>query len=251
MTTKSKNTEIVQVGESPQILDVLQIALKDSNVDLAKMEKIMDLYERVENRNAEKAFYLAMNQFQGNKPALIKSKSVGYDSKKGGKVDYKFNPLAKIQKAIDPVLSEHGLSYKWKQDTKGDVIRITCIVSHIDGYSEETWLEGPKDTTGSKNAIQAIGSTVSYLKRYTLENALGLSSDDDDDGKTSEKVVQIVLTNDEIIARIDSAESTDLLRSLFAQLTKDQRTDHKDRFNEKRLDIKNLQADLEMNGEKL
>lgn len=246
MTEKSKNTEIVQVAESPQILDVLQMAMKDSDVDLAKMEKIMDLYERVENRNAEKSFYLAMNRLQANKPEMIKTKEVEYDSKKGGKVKYKFNPLAKIQKVIDPVLSKHGLSYKFRQDTKDGIIRITCVVSHVDGYSEETWMEGPKDDSGAKNALQAIGSTRSYLMRYTLENALGLSSDEDDDGKSSGDVPVIILTDDEIVARIESAESIDTLKVLFSQLTKDQRKDYKDRFGTRRLDIDNLNADLKM-----
>ncbi len=39
------------------------------------------------------------------------------------------------------------------------------------------------DTSGSKNSIQAIGSTVSYLQRYTLFAILGLAStDQDNDG---------------------------------------------------------------------
>lgn len=38
------------------------------------------------------------------------------------------------------------------------------------------------DTSGSKNSIQAIGSTITYLQRYTLFSILGLASTDDDDG---------------------------------------------------------------------
>jgi len=36
------------------------------------------------------------------------------------------------------------------------------------------------DTSGSKNSIQAVGSTVSYLQRYTLYSILGLASKDAD-----------------------------------------------------------------------
>jgi hypothetical protein len=50
------------------------------------------------------------------------------------------------------------------------------------GHKIETSIEAGSDTSGSKNAIQAIGSTISYLKRYTLENVLGLSADEDNDG---------------------------------------------------------------------
>jgi hypothetical protein len=42
------------------------------------------------------------------------------------------------------------------------------------------------DSTGNKNNIQSIGSTRTYLQRYTLVGALGLSTaDEDNDGKTS------------------------------------------------------------------
>mgnify|MGYP000541184124 FL=1 len=60
---------------------------------------------------------------------------------------------------------------------------VTCILSHRDGHSEESSLSGPADASGSKNAIQAIGSTLTYLQRYTLVQALGLAAGDDDDGK--------------------------------------------------------------------
>jgi hypothetical protein len=57
---------------------------------------------------------------------------------------------------------------------------VTCILSK-GGYREENSLPGPADTSGSKNPIQAIGSAVTYLERYTLKAALGLSATDDDD----------------------------------------------------------------------
>jgi hypothetical protein len=60
------------------------------------------------------------------------------------------------------------------------MIVVTCILSK-GGYREENSLPGPADTSGSKNPIQAIGSTVTYLERITLKAALGLSATDDDD----------------------------------------------------------------------
>jgi hypothetical protein len=47
-------------------------------------------------------------------------------------------------------------------------------------------MKAPKDTSGSKNAIQSIASTITYLQRYTLFAATGLAADDqDDDGKAA------------------------------------------------------------------
>ena len=54
------------------------------------------------------------------------------------------------------------------------------------GHSESTTLEAAADQSGGKNAIQAIGSTVTYLERYTLLALTGLATHEDDDGAGSE-----------------------------------------------------------------
>jgi hypothetical protein len=58
---------------------------------------------------------------------------------------------------------------------------VTCHVSHEKGHRESTSLTGPEDVSGGKNPIQTIGSTVTYLQRYTMVSALGLSTADQDD----------------------------------------------------------------------
>ena len=68
----------------------------------------------------------------------------------------------------------------------GDKITVTCILSHIEGHSESTTLSSIADGSGNKNSIQGIGSTVTYLERYTLTGVLGLTSADSDmDGRIS------------------------------------------------------------------
>ena len=68
---------------------------------------------------------------------------------------------------------------RFEQDhTNG--ITVTCIVSHLDGHSESTTMSASADKTGGKNEVQAIGSTVTYLQRYTLIGSLGITTADDD-----------------------------------------------------------------------
>ena len=68
---------------------------------------------------------------------------------------------------------------------------MTCILSHRDGHSEETTLSAGRDDSGNKNSIQAVGSTVTFLQRYTLKAALGLAAAEDDDGKSAVPVETI------------------------------------------------------------
>ena len=66
------------------------------------------------------------------------------------------------------------------------MMTVVCIVTHEDGHEERTQMSGLPDQSGKKNPIQQIASTVSYLRRYTLTGALGITvSDEDDDGVSS------------------------------------------------------------------
>lgn len=159
---------------------------------LEMVEKLMELYERWRASEAKRAYDNAIADAKGKFPKIEKTKSVGFqnkdkDGKSGGKTAYKHEGLDDIA-VIDPVLSEHGLSWRHRAAQEGDLITVTCIVSHRDGYAEETSLRAASDKTGGKNDIQAIGSTVRYLTRYTLMLALGLAATDaspDDDGKAA------------------------------------------------------------------
>lgn len=168
--SESKKNMVATVNDPRPLLELA--IEKGAGVD--QLEKLMDLQERWERKEAAKSFKAAMVDFQNNKPVVIKTERAH---------NSKYAPLAKIQQAVDPVLSQYGISYRWEQsqDENGG-ITITCIISHVNGHEERTSLTAPKDSSGSKNAIQSLGSTVSYLKRYTLEGAIGLATDKDDDG---------------------------------------------------------------------
>ena len=56
-----------------------------------------------------------------------------------------------------------------------DWVEVTCHLRHVDGHIEITTLSGPRDQSGGKNAMQAIGSSTTYLERYTLLLLLGLA----------------------------------------------------------------------------
>ena len=141
------------------------------------IEKLMALQERWEANAARKAFDAAI----ADAKAQIKPVTRNRD----GHTKTKFADFAAIAKAVDPIISAFGLSYRFRT-VQTDRIAVTCILSHKSGHSEETTLCGPPDTSGSKNAIQAIGSTLTYLQRYSLVQALGLSADTDDDGVRSQ-----------------------------------------------------------------
>jgi hypothetical protein len=84
-------------------------------------------------------------------------------------------------------MSECGLSHNWDIDQQNQ-ITVTCIVTHNMGHSESVKMTAPPDGSGSKNPIQQIKSTITYLKAATFESIMGLASSDanyDDDGNNA------------------------------------------------------------------
>lgn len=151
--------------------------------NLDNLEKMIELQERHEANQARKAFHKAMAEFKSNPPEIVKNQLVKYKKKDGSVTEYKHARLGDIASAIGSSLGKYGLHATWKTEQE-DKIKVTCFITHELGHSESTSLSADPDPSGSKNPIQAIASTVSYLERYTLLAITGLAANDqDDDGK--------------------------------------------------------------------
>jgi ERF superfamily len=165
---------------------IIELAVqRGSSVD--ELERLMALQERFEKNQAEKAFYDALSRFKEMGIAVSKDGTVDYTPSGKPRTFYKHATLANVCNTIGPALSACGLSWRWETKREpahegADKIIVTCILSHVLGHSERTELYAFPDASGSKNSIQAIGSTVKYLQRYTLMAATGTSDTDDDDG---------------------------------------------------------------------
>ncbi|MBD9453280.1 ERF family protein [Rhizobium sp. RHZ02] len=153
-----------------------------SGANVETLTQLMNLQERWQATQARMAFDEAMATAKANMPAIIKTRKVDFTSNKG-RTNYQYEDLASIMNQIGPVLSANGLSVRYRTSAEpNQPIAVTCIISHRQGHSEENTLMAGRDDSGNKNSIQAIGSTVTYLQRYTLKAALGLAAAADDDG---------------------------------------------------------------------
>jgi hypothetical protein len=175
-------TELVKV-EATTPAQLLNIAI-EKGADLEKLEKLMDLQVRWEHNQARKAYHEAMTKFKAHPPEIEKDKKVSYQTT-SGTTKYNHASLANVTAKINSELSKYGLSASWvtAQTEKG--VTVTCKIAHVLGHSEETSLTAPNDKSGGKNEIQALGSTISYLERYTILALTGLATSEmDDDGQT-------------------------------------------------------------------
>jgi hypothetical protein len=166
------------------------IAIAQQIVELeTKREEFLQNLERFEweklDREARVAFAEAFQQFKQDAPKILKTKHVEFANKTGGKTDYWHVELDKACDLLIPALIKVGITHDWDSvDLPGGFTRTTCILRHRLGYEKRgATLAGPTDQSGGKNPIQGIGSSFSYLQRYTLLATCGIvSSGADDDG---------------------------------------------------------------------
>jgi hypothetical protein len=154
----------------------------DLNVDV--FERLLAMRRQEEDRAARRSFNAAMSLAKGELGPVLKTHDVDFTGKSGTRTKYKHETLADVQRAIDPVFSKHGLSYRFRIAQQADQVKVICIVSHADGHSEENPLEGKVDAGGTgMSMVQALGSALTYLQRYGLRAAIGLAAAVDDDGR--------------------------------------------------------------------
>jgi hypothetical protein len=189
------------------------------------LEKLLALQERWEANQGRKAFDEAMAAAKAEIPVIRKNRTVDFTSSKG-RTHYKHEDLAEIAETVNPILGKHGLSYRFKTtNAPNEPITVTCVLTHRLGYFEETTLSAGRDDSGNKNAIQQVGSTLTYLQRMTLKAALGLAAAEDDDGqahgKTTEQIATITEDQEIQLREMIEVSGADMARFLkVGNLTK-------------------------------
>jgi len=198
-------------------MDMLNKAVaQGANIDV--LEKLMGLQERWEANQARKAFDEAMAGAKAEIPTIVKNREVDFTSSKG-RTNYRHEDMAEIARTVDPILSRHGLSYRFRVTSNvNEPVSVTCILSHRAGHSEETTLSAGRDDSGNKNSIQAVGSAITYLQRYTLKAALGLAAASEDDGNTTDEPDYI--SGDQLAKIIDLAEAVGADNEKFCRYLK-------------------------------
>lgn len=203
---KNDTSPLPQVSAPITPMEMIGRALS-SGATIEVLEKLMALQERYEKSQGRKAFDEAIAAAKAEIPVISKNRKVDFTSQKG-RTNYDYEDLAEIARTIDPILSRHGLSYRHRARQEGKKLFVTCILSHRGGHFEETELSADNDESGNKNSIQAVGSTATFLQRYTLKLALGLAAAKDDDARKSETPKPISKGElDELIQLADEAEA--------------------------------------------
>ncbi|ACR29175.1 MULTISPECIES: ERF family protein [Burkholderia] len=162
--------------------DLLRLSV-ERGASLEQIEKLMDLLDRNEARDARLAFVEAMAAFKKEPLDIFKRKQVEFQTRDGEWTRYKHAELSDITDVVGPAMAKYGLSFDWDIHQSNGLITVDCVVTHVQGHFKKVTMSGAPDASGKKNAIQQAASTITYLQRYTLLAATGMSTKgEDDDG---------------------------------------------------------------------
>lgn len=204
---------------------MIERAARDPAIDPDKIIKLYELSERERASRRRAAYAADFALMQAKLPRIDRGGRIvvysKHDREKLGGPQPEDRPqqvtpyarLEDIVEAIAPVLSEKGFSISHRiERTSEGMILVTGILTHREGHSEQTSFPLPHDTSGSKNSVQAVGSSITYGRRYTILSLLNIVShakeDADDDGAGA-RDVQIDLDQAEDVKRRLKITATD------------------------------------------
>lgn len=174
--------KIVKTEEQPATVDTFISQAITQGLPVETMEKLFALREKVKAEQAKEAYVRALSKFQGDCPIIEKTKKVL--NKDSRTVRYQYAPIDAIAEQIKKPLVENGLSYRWEVENKDKMIKVTAIITHELGHSESSSFEIPIDSEGFMTEPQKYASALTFAKRYSLCNALGISTGEEDTDAT-------------------------------------------------------------------
>jgi len=177
----------LNVDESASMIVLMQKVMLDPSVDIAKLERFEQMYERAQARQAEQSFNVAMAAAQSEMRAVAPDKH-----NKQTNSDYA--SYAALDAMARPVYTKHGLalSFNSEESKLADHVLVLCYVSHRDGFSRTYRADMPADGKGAKGGdvmtkTHATGSAFSDAQLYLLRLIFNLAVGEGDDGNQAGK----------------------------------------------------------------
>lgn len=161
---------------------VIERLALNPEVDVAKLEKIIELQERILRHQAKADFARAFSKMQGEIPVITERGEIEVD----GRIRSRYATNEDIQSTVKPILQRHGFSLRFRHEYDGPKMKIIGILAHDAGHCEQDEFLTAPDNGGKMNDIQRIGSARSYGQRYCTLALLNIATRGaDDDGRAA------------------------------------------------------------------
>lgn len=170
---RQQSIAVHQDQEVSMLSTISRLAL-DPRCDMEKLERLMALQERMEAKSALEAFNASFAEMQCAMPSVVKRTENTHTKKL-------YADLDDINAMVRPVMAKYGFGVSFKIVNTPAGVNITGILMHKGGHREETSMLLPLDAGAGRSAVQSVGSTTTYGKRYVMCALLNITSGDDND----------------------------------------------------------------------
>jgi hypothetical protein len=183
---ESNESNVVQhpATQEDAVMGMLQTAL-EKGVDADSLEKLLNMQERILDRQAEQAYTVSMVDVQKRMPKI-------YKNRRNDQTSSNYADLEAIIPVITPIYTDEGFSMSFgTADSPAEChVRVTCDVMHKDGHSKHYFTDVPLDNVGikgspNKTKVHGSGSAISYGRRYLTALIFNLITGDDDGNAAS------------------------------------------------------------------
>lgn len=188
------------------LMNFVAQALTDPRVDVAKLDALLRMQREVEADDARRQFTAALHAAQAEMPRVQKNGRVDLGTGKGG---YDFATWEDMDRALRPIMARHGFSLAFDMAMKeGGGAIVTGTLQHVAGHSKAASIPLALDAGAGRNNLQAMGSTLSYGKRYVAEMLFNIVREGrDDDGKLGGTVFISAEQKQELVALIQETKA--------------------------------------------
>lgn len=170
------------------ITDMIQLAI-EKGIPVEALEKLVALHERVSDRAARTEFATALADFQKSCPPITKDSTAKITTRGGSSYSYQYADLDHIAVSVREPLHLRGFSFSWDSRTEGKMLTATCTLRHVNGHQEQASFQLPVDSASAMSEQQKYVAALSFAKRMSLVQVLGLTtSDPDTDGMDPETI---------------------------------------------------------------
>lgn len=169
---KQENSNLQVENQATAMMQIISRAAADPACDLDKMERLLSMKERIDKEENSRQFNADMASMQIEMPSV---------AERGTGHNIKYATFEDINDVAKPIMSKYGFAVSFKVVETDRGVRVTGLLLHRSGHREETEMTFPSDTSGSKNAVQALGSSISYAKRYIMSAMLNITTRGEDD----------------------------------------------------------------------
>lgn len=166
------------LSEPVNLMGAIMQAAMSPDVDPDKMERMLAMYERMEDRKSRSEFDQALAQMQAELPEVGKR---GEARGSTGNKLYSYAKWEDMNRVLRPYLAKYGFALTFRVEDHQSGIAVTGVLSRK-GHSEQTTIVLPTGkATAAMNDMQARGAATAYGKRYTAAALLNLVTSDEAD----------------------------------------------------------------------